>query len=345
MADILLTTLLSVLVPLGFIIGLFILGRRARARLKARFPPPGTLVDVGDGRRLHIHATGDSSTALPTVILEAGRGDISLTWADVQTELTKFTRVVSYDRAGLGWSDWSKKERTIRQVVEDLHCALIASGEKSPFVLVGHSMGGVFVRLYAQIYPDQVVGMVLVDPGHEDWMRDVNLCFRILDRFNDAVLLSIARLLQFLNLIGLLALMADCCKLGCPLVAPTQVSEAYASVFFRDNKHIRACIDEVKKTNKQFAEARAAGGTVSLGEIPVLVLSASPFPVPEGCWSCLASAVEHGNAQRTKQLNELAALSSGGRLVVAEESGHHVHVDKPGVVVDGIKDVLEETRN
>lgn len=339
MANLLLTVLLPILVLLLlFICVIFALGRRAHARLVTRFPPPGTLGDVG-GHRLHINAAGDSTLSSPTVIMEAGRGEASLTWAAVQPEVAKFARVCSYDRAGLGWSEQSKNPRTISQIVEDLHSLLRVSGEKPPFVLVGHSIGGLYVRLYAQKYPEDVVGLVLVDPTHEDQMLDASLWIHILDFINYIVMIGSVRFLQLLNIIGLLALLADGCKIGCPLPTTAEAREMYASVFYRDNKHMGAAADEIKTTNKQLAEARAAG-RVSLGDVPLVVLSASPFPIPHGCWSCFAGFVKHYNAQRSELLKELVALSQQGRLVVARESGHHVQVDNPRLVTDAIRDLL-----
>lgn len=120
---------------------------------------PGKLVDVG-GRKLHLYCTGQGG---PTVILEAGAGSFSIDWALVQPEIAKTTRVCSYDRAGYGWSDPGPEWDTVEQVAHDLETALRNAGEHPPYVLVGQSMGGLFVRWYQHEHPDQVVGMVLVD--------------------------------------------------------------------------------------------------------------------------------------------------------------------------------------
>ena len=100
--------------------------------------------------------------------MESGNGNFSLNWGRVPREVAKFTRVCTYDRAGLGWSDRSPQPRTAHNLVEDLHTLLERSGVEPPYVLVGHSLGGMLIRLYAHEHPDQVAGMVLVDSAHEE---------------------------------------------------------------------------------------------------------------------------------------------------------------------------------
>jgi len=128
-----------------------------------KYPPPGQMVDVG-GFKLHIHCTGEGG---PTVVLDAGMASSSLDWALVQPEIAKFTRVCSYDRAGMGWSQESPNPRTSSHIVEELHTLLKNAHMPPPYILVGHSFGGINVRLYASRYPDEVFGLVLVDSTHE----------------------------------------------------------------------------------------------------------------------------------------------------------------------------------
>lgn len=140
-------------------------GRAPRAQ-----NPPGAvsdaLVDIG-GRRLHVSCVGAGS---PTVILEAGLGDSSETWKAVQPAVAAFTRVCAYDRAGKGTSDADPRPafRTSRVIVEDLNRLLHTAPMTGPYVLVGHSLGGAHIRLYASRFPMDVAGMVLVDASHED---------------------------------------------------------------------------------------------------------------------------------------------------------------------------------
>src|SRR3954447_13514597 len=121
------------------------------------FPAPGRLVDVG-GWKLHLFCTGEARPAQPTVILESGVGDFSVEWGRVQPEVAAFARVCSYDRAGDGWSELGPHPRTFHQVAYELHTLLANAGVKSPFVLVGHSYGGLLVRQYQAMYPSEVAG-------------------------------------------------------------------------------------------------------------------------------------------------------------------------------------------
>ncbi|HZI74994.1 MAG TPA: alpha/beta hydrolase, partial [Gemmatimonadales bacterium] len=123
------------------------------------YPPPGQLVDVG-GYRLHINCTGTGS---PTVVIESGWGDMSAAWGWVQPEVAKTTRVCTYDRAGMGWSEASPEPRVAREYAKELHTLLANAHETGPYVLVGHSMGGFTVLVYAHDYPADVSGLVLVD--------------------------------------------------------------------------------------------------------------------------------------------------------------------------------------
>lgn len=129
-----------------------------------RHPPPGELVDVG-GHRLHLNCMEETQAEdEPTVLLEAGGGQNSLTWSSVQPQIAGFARVCSYDRAGMGWSDSGPAPRDADRVARELHSLLEQAEVSGPYVLVGHSLGGAFVRVFADRYPEEVAGMVLIDP-------------------------------------------------------------------------------------------------------------------------------------------------------------------------------------
>src|SRR5215210_2172739 len=123
------------------------------------YPPPGEMVDVG-GYSLHINCVGQGS---PTVVLDAGSGGFSAQWVRVQREVSGTTRVCSYDRAGMGWSEMGPDPRDARQITSELHTLLNKAGIEGPFVLVGHSFGGMYMQTYAARYPDEVEGVALVD--------------------------------------------------------------------------------------------------------------------------------------------------------------------------------------
>jgi pimeloyl-ACP methyl ester carboxylesterase len=141
------------------------LAERSMAQKPPSGPAPGVLVDIG-GHKLHVRCVGPSG-GRPTVILEAGGGGFSNSWSLVQNLLSSRVRTCAYDRAGLGWSGPGPAPRTMRQEVFELHALLKAAKVPGPFVLVGQSIGGLLVRLYAERYGRDVVGIVLVDPTHE----------------------------------------------------------------------------------------------------------------------------------------------------------------------------------
>jgi pimeloyl-ACP methyl ester carboxylesterase len=128
------------------------------------YPAPGKLVDVGT-HRLHINCAGQGS---PTVILESGNGGMSAHWANVQQEAAKTTRVCAYDRAGLGWSEPGPEPRDAKQISGELHALLANADIPGPYVLVGHSYGGLYARMYTDRYPGEVAGMVFIDSSHPE---------------------------------------------------------------------------------------------------------------------------------------------------------------------------------
>jgi pimeloyl-ACP methyl ester carboxylesterase len=131
----------------------------ATMRAERAYPPPGEMVDVG-GYSLHINCTGQGS---PTVILDAGSGLFSAQWVRVQREVSGTTRVCAYDRAGMGWSEMGPDPRDAKQITSELHTLLSKAGIEGPYVLVGHSFGGMYMQTYANRYPDEVAGVALVD--------------------------------------------------------------------------------------------------------------------------------------------------------------------------------------
>jgi pimeloyl-ACP methyl ester carboxylesterase len=160
------TTLMILAVLLGSLALLVVAGAIYQAigtwRDHRRFPPSGRLVRVNK-RQMHIHVTGEGA---PTVVFESGMGASCLSWTLVQPQVAQFTRAVSYDRAGHGWSDPARERRTAEQIAQELHTLLDAAAVPGPYVLVGHSFGGYVNRAFAHMYRDEVVGMVLVDSIH-----------------------------------------------------------------------------------------------------------------------------------------------------------------------------------
>jgi len=126
---------------------------------RRRFPHPGRLVDIGD-HQLHLYCVGEGA---PTIVLEAPAGGLSMTWAWVQDELRSTTRICSYDRSGLGWSEAGDGRHNPMRAADELHALLLRSGERTPVILAGQEYGAALARLYAERFPRDVIGLVLVD--------------------------------------------------------------------------------------------------------------------------------------------------------------------------------------
>jgi pimeloyl-ACP methyl ester carboxylesterase len=305
--------------------GTRIAGASAKKRLMEHYPIPGQMVDAG-GFKMHMYCTGKGS---PTVILISGLDDFSITWSLVQPDIAKTTRVCSYDRAGLGWSEASPNPRTSGNMVRELHTLLVNAKVEGPYVMVGHSFGGALVQLYAHNYPDEVVGMVLVDSAA------TNLFIRI-PAWKKAIDQKIAfyHALDPLNSFGLLALVpGNIPNRGFPDEALAQYRAISAAT-----KYYETSIAENEMFEKNLAEIQSAHIT-TLGNIPLVVLS-------RGYWDPMPGFTEVENQQAEKKWQELQAdlttLSSNGRQIIAKESEHSIQLQQPHLVIDAIQENIRE---
>jgi pimeloyl-ACP methyl ester carboxylesterase len=295
----------------------------ARWNLTKRYPAPGQLVAV-DGHKMHIYCAGEGS---PTVILVAGLDDFSIFWSQVQAEISQTTRVCSYDRAGLGWSEPDPEPRTSTTMVQELHALLVNSKVDAPCVLVGHSFGGALARLYAHNYPDEVAGMVLVDSAPDD-------LFLRIPRWRDAIdgKLGLYRTLVPLSSSGLLTFV--------PKNIPNRgladdVLAQYRAVAVSTG-YFQTGVAENEAFENNLAEIRAAN--VNLGDMPLRVIS-------RGYWDPMPGFSEDENQQAWQawqaMQSELTSLSSQSRQTIATESEHSIQLQQPQLVIEAIKDVVE----
>lgn len=307
----------------------------ARAAALDTVSAPGVRVDV-DGHRLHLVCTGEQDTDQPTVILESGAGGWSIHWHSFQAEVAKFARVCSYDRAGFGWSDPGPAPRDGTQIAAELHALLANAGETSPYVLVGASRGGQYARLYAHAYTDETAGIVLVDAEPEDFRSQAVAAQNAANQNQ-----TIFSVVSWLSRLGIFRLMggdpADAPEAPCIPFAvkylPLETHAAYLAVEGQP-QCFDALLAEEAATPKREEQVRAAG---SLGDLPLVVLAHDASSVPTGVSS--ADAVQTEATWRQLQ-EELAQLSSAGSLVVAEESGHNIALDRPDLVLAAIQQVL-----
>jgi pimeloyl-ACP methyl ester carboxylesterase len=296
-------------------------------------PPIGRLVDVG-GCRLHLACQGEGS---PTVVMEAAIGETGLLWSLVQPAVAQLTRACVYDRAGLGWSDPSPRPRTAAALmVEELHALLATAEIPGPYVLVGHSLGGLLVRLYAARYPQEVAGLVLVDSAHEQQYRRAPKEIReLLPQLEEQARQQLEGLRALIESGSL-----DAGMLPVPPGLPAAAADTFRALVAASPNHIETLIAEQQAVQAIHAELAAAQIT-SLGDLPLMVLShGQPMAMPG-----LTDAANQANEQLWQQLQaELAGLSSQGRLVVAEGSGHYIQLERPELVIDAIAEVVTAAR-
>lgn len=308
----------------------------AHPSLVDQYPPLGKLVDIG-GYRLHIHCSGEGK---PTVVIDSGLGDFSLGWSLVQPEVAKFTRVCTYDRAGYGWSDSGPKPRTSQQVVKELHTLLVNAGVEGPYVLVGHSGGGLNVRLYASQYPGEVVGMVLVDPAHEEsWSRFPAQVWKV-QIAKWRVMKRVMKFLLLLTKLGLLRLFGR--LIGPPEFVkklPSEIQPMYLAAF--NANYFNTFLDEFASLEESFAQVRI---TDTLGDIPLIVLTGGDLLDQSRVRLPASFPMEEAKRAWVELHAELANLSSRGTHIVAEECGHMMAVENPKLVINAIQQVVSEVR-
>ena len=317
-----LAALFGLIVVLGLVGAIY--ESAAEAADVRAYPPPGQLVDVG-GYRLHINCTGAGS---PTVVIDAGWGDWSASWSSwVQPEVAKTTRVCTYDRAGMGYSEPGPLPRTAEHFAKELHTLLQRAAIPGPYVLVGHSMGGAPVRVFAHSYAAEVAGVVLIEsmnPGAVGTPAPATTAtppdpgaLSIINRFLMNLLTLPAR-------VGLIRLVT-----GSVAGLSPDDANAYTahSVTVRA---LEAAIDEGRGMQASLAQARRV---TTLGSVPLIVLSRG-----------LREGSEAEDAKWQLEQSELLQLSSDSRQVFADQSGHNIQFDQPAAAVGAIVQMVAQLR-
>ncbi|MDR3718121.1 MAG: alpha/beta hydrolase [Bryobacteraceae bacterium] len=331
----------SIIQSAGLLLGAGLCYQWAGAwRDRMRFPAPGRLLRIPGGA-LHCFEQG---LRTPAIVLEAGISASSVSWRPVQKELARHHRVLAYDRAGYGWSPRIRTPRTIPQLCKELEAMLDASGAPGPYVLVGHSFGGLLLRHFAAYAPEKVAGLVLVDPLEPaEWSPLTETqAFRV----RKGVQLS--RRGALLARLGVVRLGLDLLTSGThflPKLLARVSSGQGAAVPDRLVGEVRKLPPELWPVMKahwcqprcflQLAEYLArlpaacaqALDDAPLRDLPLLVISAGKTS---------PAVIEAHRAT--------AALSSRGRHILAEDSGHWVQLDRPDLIVQAALDVVEQAR-
>lgn len=227
---------------------------------KKNFPPPGNLIDVG-GFKMHIDCVGEGS---PTVILDAMSGGGSPYWGWVQPEIAKETRVCVYDRAGFYWSESDPEPQSLSRTARNLHALLVNANIPGPYVLVGHSIGGLYVRKFAEDYPDQVAGLVLLDAGDPEQFKQYPDLLTEGDGF-----LRIIPVLRALNHVGASHLFfAFGGEMDFSELSEPQKSQVKA--FWASTRYYDALAVELRADHGIWTDALELSG---LGDLPLIVIS------------------------------------------------------------------------
>ena len=304
------------------------IGRRRDAR---RVPQVGKSVDIG-GRRLNLYCSGEGS---PTVIFESGGGAPGYSWVNIQPQVAKFTRACWYDRAGYGWSDPGPQPRTSVAIANDLQALLTVANVAPPYVLVGASFGGFPVRVFAGRYPTEVAGIVLVDASHEDQHEPDSMKAPV-NRLSPAVHNVLCALVPTAGQVGLIRLMMKLSGAGPSPAGMTAEQGHVLELLAQQPKTVAS--NEGCHWDDSAAQARAAG---TFGDRPLIVLTAGREfipPDPQG-----AKDAKSFHETWVKELQPaLAHLSTRGRQVVLENSGHGIQFEAPDAVVEAIREVIKE---
>lgn len=295
------------------------------------FARPQTLVEIGGGRRLNLHDTGEGPV---TVVLAHGFGGRTLSWHKVQPAVAEFARVIAYDRAGFGFSDPGPMPRTVSRSVADLRAALAAHGAAPPYLLVGHSAGSLDVRYFAYRYPQEVAGIVISD-GSSEGQRE---------RFEAVVPHFMTRVQAPIDNFELNATYAEHGRFQTDYARDLPPPEPHLTDAV--NAALRDWYGKASTWQAMASEYRSLYGAGSdevlavrrdLGALPIVMLTAGHRD-----WPGLAK--EDSDKLLTiwrAQQREFAALSSRGTCREVADSGHAIPFERPGAVIDAIREVAQ----
>lgn len=270
---------------------------------------PGRLVDIG-GHRLHIYCVGEG---VPSIIFDSGVGGFSLEWSRVQNVLARRTRVCAYDRAGYGWSDLGPLPRTSERITRELHTLLERAGVAGPYIIAGHSFGGYNAQLFARNYPDQTAGLVLIDSSHPEQIErlpgpEPGTVKRVRPGSNSYV---VSWFFPHPNFPDENALMAQ------------RIMQSW--------QHKMTWREEMTVFSVSAKQVKASR---PMPEVPVLVLTRG-----RSFWPGYSKGDETERVWMELQ-DELSQLGANPVHLIAERSGHVIHLDQPGIVITAMQTML-----
>jgi pimeloyl-ACP methyl ester carboxylesterase len=293
---------------------------------RSRYPAPGRYILV-DGRRFHVREEGTGQT----VVLEAGIASTSLGWVNIQKALREEARVITYDRAGLGWSDRASGPRTLQNAVAELRAVLEANNTPKPYLLVGHSYGGLIVRQFAACYPDEVAGLVLVDPVNtRDWAPLTEIQRNRLRRG-----VKLSRRGALLARLGVVRLALSLLERGnrrLPKLISRWSAGSGASATERLTGEVRKLPKEVWPMIRMHWCDEKCFSTMAeyLERLPANAEAASAKPWPVDIPTIVLTV-----------LTAVPDLPEGVTHRLATRSGHWIQLDEPGLVLTAIRELLQ----
>jgi formylglycine-generating enzyme required for sulfatase activity/alpha-beta hydrolase superfamily lysophospholipase len=287
-------------------------------------------------------------------VLIAGSGDYSFDWSLVQPSLSRFAQVCSYDRAGFAWSDLGPTPRTMKQEADELHQLLRKAKIEPPYVLVGHSLGGLIARVYADQYPDEVAGAVLVDSTHEDTVLILNgKLVRVREGAKGRPIPPVQTMKsspprppteEDVKQAKLNAKVFGTPKTEPPFdKLPADVQKM--RLWFRSNPKLSAAVDNLWAEELQAMHAARVKVDCPLGEKPFVVMIPSdkgPGSPPPGI---SAETWKHVLKEKREQKLVLTKLSRNSKLIVASRTGHHIQLDQPELVIEAIRQVVDAVQH
>lgn len=303
----------------------------AVSRARSESPPPGDLYAI-NGRPMHIFCTGEGS---PTIILESGHGEDFTVWGKVQPALSRMTRTCSYDRAGFGWSEAQPGSRDAEHIARELNMLLDAAGIHEPVILVGHSAGGLYSRVYASLFPGRVSGLVLVDATSPAPLPKPAV-IESLDRHSS---FEFAMVKAFVA-VGIARASGQCDKV-------TPGLEKYAAWIKATTCYYPTADAYVREDEALGQSRKEAGASASIGDIPVVVLSQDPSkPIPLFLKGRISGVDwKASNDAHEADQKSFLALSPESRRVIASGSGHYIQYDRPDIVIAETARLAGEVRS
>ena len=285
--------------------------------------PAGSIVMVGQ-YKMHIRCLGSGS---PTVVLETGLGNDSLIWTGLQEKLAKTTRVCAYDRAGFGWSDSRPGPRDADHIAAELHDLLVKTGLDGPVVLMGHSIGGLYIRDYASLYPAQVKGLIFIDSSNP--LQNKNPAF--VDGGSGgppAWLLRTAMVAGIPRVIGM-------CSGGKPGPRYPMSKERAEHICGMHYSSMSAELDNFDRSGEEALRSS------SFGDLPILVFSHDPERLLQGHHTAKDEARQQAWSDMQTQIMK---LSSNSRRIIAIGSTHYVMNDRPDLMEKEVPLFLQNVR-